>query len=225
MTTWEAFRTNLTTVLGDDNRDEPTWSDEELLAYMNFALRAVADHTADEKGVVTVIDEATTSFSLPADLLALGPVTLEVDGRVKMLTPARRPAPASVPAHPVSIPASTSAPDTFYRWQRELRFAVPLPAGAILSVDYYGYWDRLAEDEDELDVPAWMEEALHWAMLMRCMSKPGLQAATIRPWNTRQDSGSPEDNPPMIYAEYCRKQYERILSEHARQDRGGWEAR
>jgi hypothetical protein len=215
MTTWAEFKANVVTVLGDENRAEPTWSDAELLLYMNYALSGISEHTAQEKEAVAVLAAATTTYALPADCLGLGPVRVTADG-----VEAGRSWTA-----PASAVTARGGPSYFYEWKGTLYFLSAIPSGATLSVAYYGYWDRLTADANLLGVPQWMEEALLWAVMRHCMSKPGVQSAQIRPWNTRQDSGTPEDNPALIFAEYCRKQYERILANHPNQDRTGWESK
>jgi hypothetical protein len=124
---------------------------------------------------------------------------------------------------PLSQP--TAQRTSYYEWPTgTLNFLRAIAAGSTLKVFYFGYWDRPEEDNSLLRVPHWMEEPLKWAILAQAMAKPGAQASSLGQYKTRRDAGGPEDNPLLAYARYCQRQYDRLMAEHATQDRSGWES-
>ncbi len=222
MTTWGDFKANLRLILGDSDPASYTWTDAELLVYANYALRSLAEHTAMQKDSQQVVGPTPlTVLPFPSDLLDLGPVHGLLYYQEKVFIPIERRAGKSW-FQPGSFPVVNALPDYYYVWNRAVCFLSPIPVGATLTLSYWAYWPTLTADGDPLVCQIWMEEALQWALLWRCMSKPGVQTSLVRTWNTKQDSGAPEDNPPLVYAEYCRKQYERVLANHPPEDRTGF---
>jgi hypothetical protein len=211
MTTWAVFKARLARNLSDNNRDKPTWADDELLDYLNYALVTVAEHTAETKVWSYTLLAASKTVTLPTDVIKLGPVYLN-DG---LLRP-QRGLPGQI------FPGATG---DYYDWPllKVLNFKETLPIGAVVKVAYWGYWTPMTMDGTDLPIPRWMEEALDWLCRAHALAKPGVQAARIRPYNTKQDSGSPEDNPALEMARYCRREYERIMANHEAQDQSGWE--
>lgn len=226
MTTWADLKGRLRRALQDTDEDNPSWTTEDLLDYANSALAEISSHTARQKVYTNVPDgQVVTACPLPADYLALGPVQASLQSSLirQMLKPVERHPGVALPST-VTVTASIIGA-TYYEWPAGvLNFTRPLPAGVNLYIGYYAYWPKLERDTDQLLVLRWMEEALFWHSQASALAKPGVLAAQIRQYNTRRDSGSPEDNPLLTYARYAKRRYDEILAAHPHQDRSIWEA-
>jgi len=221
---WEDLRASIAQMLDDTARgetDNPSWSNDELKSYTNFALTAFADHTAQTKS--KTYEAATADLSsanLPEDLIQIGPVWFP--NRV-LVSPVYLEPGQTFADEEVS---TSSQPVGYYRWPDDvLNLTQAVPQGESLVLFYWAYWDTVEQDGSIIKIPKWAEEAIVWHCLSRAMAKPGVQAASLGQWKQRQDSGTPEHNPGRRYAEYCFEQFDAILARHARQDRTGWESR
>lgn len=226
MTTWADLRGRLRRALQDTDLDSPSWTNEDLADYVNAALAEISSHTARQRLFANQPGgQALTQVTLPSDFLALGPVQASLNASLirYMLKPVERSPGVSLPS--TVVVSATLVDATYYEWPAgTLNFTRPLPASTVLSVGYYAYWPRIERETDYLGVLRWMEDALYWHSQASAMAKPGVLAATIRQYNTRRDSGSPNDNPLLEYARYAMKRYNTILAEHPHQDRSIWEA-
>jgi len=221
MTTWAEFRAHLRLQLGDTDPTAFDYTDAELLAYTNFARVAISEHTAITINYVFPVTTGVKTLALPADYIALGPVRSFWNNIEEVLKPLSR-QPGQTYYDLAQI--ITIRPEVYYEWpQGTLNFRVTLPVGSELRIAYWGYWPTLAVDADVLGMWLWMEEALTWHCLAQAMAKPGLQTSRLRQYLTKRDAGSPDNNPLLEYANYCRKQFERILANRPSQDRSGWE--
>lgn len=218
MITFEVFKLRVLRVLDDLDRDNPTWTDDDLLDYANEALAALSMHTAQQVVVDSVLTADTSSYAMPDGYLSPGPVWL-ISGTYRyLLTPFELEPGQDLPTQVVS-----GRRTEYYEWPAgTLSFLRPLASGDTLRLQYYAYWDRLEVDSDTLAIPRWMEDALKWDMLQRAMSKPGAQASSLGQYKTKRDLGNPEDNPLLDYAKWCQKQFDRVWNEHAPQDRTVW---
>lgn len=222
MTTWATFMQRLIVALGDTDRLQATYPDAELLMYVNYGLVALSEHTARTRVMIQPITVAARTQALPADFMTLGPVRLWWNNLEEVLRPLE---PSAGQSYFDLLGASaTSRPDSYYEYPSgTLNFRVAVPLASELRIGYYAYWTPIVLPGDDLGVLPWMEEALHWNVIAQAMAKPAQQMALLRQYQTKRDAGSPEDNPLLAYANYCRKQYERILSNRPQQDRSGWE--
>lgn len=219
---WSDLKAKITRALDDTARAEtetPTWSNDELLDYINYALVAFADHTAQAKTYEYKATAAVSTVVLPEDFLKIGPVWFP---NRRLIKPIR--------LEPGLLFSSTtvttsSLPIGFYEWpEGTLNLTRELGGGETLTVYYWAHWDEVVGDDSLLSVPVWAREALHWYCLSRAMAKPGIQAAQLGQWKTRRDLGEPESNPAKAFAKYCEEKYEEVLSRHPSQDRSGWES-
>jgi len=219
---WTDFRARSVRMLADSDREKPTWDDDDLRDYVNEALEDVAWHTAQLK-TYSLSLKAVTQIDLPEDFLALGPVWVTDMLNNKILMEQAR----LVKGQTYAVLAQSSQTmmmlyPRYYQWpDGKLSFVSPLTA--TLSLDYYGYWDEVVDDDSQMTVPRWMLEALKWVILEKCMHKQAIGAAMLRQYNTKQDSGSPEDNPLLKQAADFHRKYEQVLASHPTQDRSGWE--
>ena len=220
--TWEVLRGKLLRILDDlqrESTDTPTWTDPDLLDYIDLALTAFTDHTAQEKVFTYTPTAAADYVELPDDMHTIGPVWFPLR---RLLSP--------IKIEPGLIFASTtvsttSSPWGYYEFPRgKLNLTRALGSGEELTVYYWSYWGSPVGSESTIEVPKWAHEALLWYCVGLAMSKPGVLAAQLNEWKTKRDSGSPIDNPAKTYAKYAREQYDIILANHAPQDRTGLES-
>jgi hypothetical protein len=211
MTTWSKLRDRTLRTLNDTDRDKASWTDDDMLDYINAALGAVSVHTAQEKVHEQTVAQTTTVLVLPVDCIGVKSVLLGTSTSLTLLKRA-----ALMPGETVSL-TTNSLPKN---WAEPVAgqvmfFPGPVPAQALLKVGYLSNWPTIVNDDDDLPVPYWLLEALHFYMLYLSQIKPGTQAASLGQYKTKVDSGQPENNPLKAFAEYCFQQYQRVLNEHA----------
>jgi hypothetical protein len=223
MTTWKQLEAKLRGQLQDTDVSNATWSPDELRGYANAALDELSGHTARQRVHSLTVEVSTLVLEMPADLLALGPVSVAVPGTLEkqlMVPIERRPGGTYPPDSSLSV-----RENSYYEWPvGVLNFMRSLQAGTAVSAGYYAYWPEIQTDSDVLGIPRWMEGAIYWYVLASAMYKPGIQAAQIRQYNTRRDSGSPIDNPLLEFSKYAMRRHAEILASHPHQDRSSWEA-
>jgi len=227
-TSWKSLRDRVLRVLDDIERDDESavsWTDDDMLDYIDEALAAIATHTAAEQVYSGTFDDEVWSVALPDDFMALGTVSVIGTERV-LLTPRPLSPGASVANVGSSIVGGVMTPyDVYYMYPRgTINFLKPIPAGDAVQVDYWSYWERVEGVEDTLKVPRWMEQPLKWYCLHLAMAKPSIAAAKLGNFKTRQDSGDPEHNPQLELSRYFKRRYDELLSEIPPQDRTGWES-
>lgn len=216
MVKWEDLKERAIRALDDTNRSNPTWTDADLMDYVNMALNDVSVHTAQDVEYTTTLREAARSMKLPNDALMIGNVLVRQNLRWYVLR--RRiiePGQDLVPTLNFMIYVRD-----YYIWPRDqINFiGGQLPAGSQVTVQYRTYYDRVERNPDEIRVPRWMEDVLLWLIQAYAMTKPGVNAAQLGQYKTRIDSGGPEDNPLLEYARYCRDQADYILRNHPAQN-------
>lgn len=217
MIKWSDLRARIQRVLGDT-----TFTPDDLKDYINQSLVAISAHTAHQKVYTLVNATDTVVLELPDDVLEMGPVHV-VNGVVEnfVYTPVRLKPGQNLPP----IPIGDMQMHYYYKWGNTLNFLTPVLGGRTISAFYFAYWDRVEADTDTIKVARWMEEPLQWYCMHLGMAKPGSSAARLRTWGTKQDSGTPVDNSPQKFAEFCLKRYQSILNDAPSQDRPGWDAR
>ena len=230
---WTPLKNRILRVLDDTERSRPTYSDEELMDYVNSGLTTLASvHTAQECEYIITTPKVENKLVMPENFLALGPVYYQVHGRRVMLQPLKLHPGESIPAligwlapQPVMWNSHSYGNISFYEYPAgTLNFSLPVIEGLEMHANYFGYYDRVEAETDIILAPRWAEEALIWYVQMLAMAKPSVQASMLGQYKTKIDAGSPEDNPLLKSVEHCRKMWERILSSNDKQARTGWEA-
>ena len=220
---WSLLRNRLLRVLDDVDREAATYSDDDLRDYINEALVAISGHTAQEKVYTKTLDTSASNLQLPDDVLELGPVLVTNGTTEKYLCKPYKLRPGeSLPTAPSN---SGGVSQGYYRWGGALQFLVPIPAGRTVTIHYFGYWDRVDEETDTLQIERWMEEAVKWYSLHAAMAKPARNTANLRQYATEVDAGHPEHNPLLRFAQFCLARYNQLIVDHPQQLRTGWEGR
>lgn len=81
-----------------------------------------------------------------------------------------------------------------------------------VRIFYSTYWTVLTNDSDVLETPNFCQNALTYYAASQCaLSKSG-QTASIRQFNTKVDSGTPDDNPLLQQSMNFLKRYEREMA-------------
>jgi len=95
----------------------------------------------------------------------------------------------------------------------KITFAQIPTSDETFEVWYTRYWDHPAVAEGEnpsdqdLPVPAWVDCALAYAATAYCLIPTAIASSDVRQWNTRVDSGTPEENPVMRTVDWLYKQF------------------
>jgi hypothetical protein len=219
---WSLLRDRLLRVLDDVDRNVATYTDDDLRDYINEALVAISGHTAQEKVFAKTFEASASLLDLPDDVLELGPVLIAGSGEKYLSKPYRLKPGESLPTLTSSAGGQSQG---YYRWGNTLRFLIPVSAGKVVTIHYFGYWDRIDSETETLRVERWMEEALKWYALHAAMTKPARNTANLRQYATQVDAGHPEHNPLLRFARYCLERYNELIVDHPQQARMGWDGR
>jgi len=219
MIRWGDLRAKVLRALSDTDRQKASWSDEDLLDYVNNGLRAISPHTAQEKVFAVTLSSSVTALTLPDDLIDLGAVTVSLGTRRRLLERQRL-----EPGQSFYQVVSSDIDDLrYWVWPSDvLNLTGTLPASSKIEIQYYGYWDQVTDVKQIIRVPGWLEEALYWYIISQANAKPAAQAAKLGQYKTRVDAGGPEDNPLIEYSEYAWRRYEAVMNSHPPQDRLIW---
>ena len=217
MAKWEQLKGRVLRALKAEDQTQPKWVADDVLDYLSFALDAFSAHTARQVLWTKTAATNITRAVLPDDLMALGPVWFpdrrllsKIDLQPGMLFESE------------TIEAD-SLPFGYYEWpDGTLNLTRTLGEGETITVQYWAYWPIPANDDADLMIPRWAEEALFWYMISRAMVKSGVSRAQLGQWDTKRQSGMPEDNSPKAYAQWAEDRYRSILAEHPPQDRSLW---
>jgi hypothetical protein len=220
-TTWLDLKNRCLRLLQDTARDAATYTDEDMVDYVNSALVDVAAHTARKKTQEIVLEEPATTLSMPDDFMANGPVAIQVQGLYWQLWQPITWHPDETLPTPYSFSLSSNA---YYEWPKgTLNFLWLVPANTKLRLQYYAYWEEVEDDSSVFTFRhRWLIDALQWNILSKACLKIALQAANLRQYNIKVDSGVPEDNPMLkVSREFYRKFLDK-LAENPPQDRSLW---
>jgi hypothetical protein len=91
-----------------------------------------------------------------------------------------------------------------------ITFLNAIQAGVRIS--YSTYWTMPEDDTDDLETPAFCDSAIILFAASQCALAKAVQSASIRQFNMKVDSGSPEDNPLQQMSNTLLRRYEREMS-------------
>lgn len=210
--TWSAFRTQLRrSVLKDVPKSN--WTDEALLDFCGWALDTVCAHTA----AVTSVEytgTTATGYTLPENLYE----SVEDAGLVYLRTSS-----GARTVYPVFYHPDVKSSDITYReWPTGTLQLSSAPGSGTLVVDYFAYYSHPVSDSDPIGVPAWMLPALGFLIAAYALSPQATQAANIRTFNDKTDSGVPTQNAlEQLQGTFLRR-YEEALARRPRQNRANF---
>lgn len=214
MTTWAEMKTRiLVGLMKDEEGPDQRTSDDLLAYYAKWVCSELAHHTAVPDTVSYACDGILNQFALPNNIIdrveSSALVGYTTSSGTTFLAPIKR------------VPGKSKPTNSVY-WEgpgRKFSLGFTPKLGETISLDYFRTWTPPVDDTDVLEIPAWMEFPFAYLVAAYAMEPIGLQAANIRQWNVKADSGSPEDNPPQSQAGWYIKQAYRILALTERQDR------
>lgn len=215
---WSDLKARLRRLLDDSNPATYTWTDPDLLDYVSAALDAFASHTPQRKSETFNLGAGADRFELPSDVIVIGPVQMKADSQTFYLRPY-----ALKPGLDVTDVTFQAGDLGYYQWGDEIVLVAATDVAAVVTLFYFGYWDRVTSDTSMIRVPRWAEEALLWYCVHLALSKPGVQASTLEQYKTRFEAGV-QHNPLLEYANYALKRWDAIMSEHSTTDTNGWMA-
>lgn len=91
-----------------------------------------------------------------------------------------------------------------------LNLSPEVDAGTLYTLYYHAYWNTPASATDTTFVMEVPRHALQGLMLYACavvLSPSAINSASIRQFNLRVDSGTPEDNPLKVEADYMLRRF------------------
>jgi len=198
-TTWDEVNEQLSIFMDDDgltasgDEGEFEYSQQQRIAAWNQAQHLLVSHTPRECFVELVINSDERSAELPDDFYKVRSVYLTDDQRWS--TPMRLPVPGA-------IRYENGESNLHWTWGRRLLFERTVQNSEV-ELYYWGYWPKVTyrENNDEVDlvaqeitVPPWSVLALCHLTAATCLQPGAIQAARIRQWNIKVDSGTPVDN-------------------------------
>lgn len=224
--TWATFRTQLRrSILKDvgenDDPDSYTYGHSVLLDAFTWALREFAAHTAVATSTSFTGDGTTTEFAMPSNLFSPlereALVSLNNGSTVEYLRPLSR-----------DLGATFTLVDDIYQfWEwpvGTLKFFTAPLSGVTINVDYFAHWDAPLADTDVISVPQWAFQPLMYLTASIAHLGASSGTASIRQWNQRPDTGTPEHNPLYQNARHFREFYEIALSKMTPQRRQRWQS-
>lgn len=203
---WGEVRAEVRTFLQDET-ENPTWTDPELLLYWGWAQEDFATYIPARKSI-TYPSSVAQPF-LPDDFYV--PHVVEFpDGQfieeIK-LTPGTK-----LYSGGLSEISSTSYPIAWFR-DDEYIYLLNEPSGD-WRLHYYAYYPRVEGDDSLISLPRWAYQALTFFVASSAMSRKSVNAAQLDQWDTSLDSGKPTDNPLAQEAKRLMESYLSIVYRH-----------
>lgn len=201
--TWAELRTQAKRLLQDNkSTGTPRWSNDQLLDYASWALNSLCAHTALATATGFTCDGVASAFTLPnnfyEEVTRSGAVYIDDGFSVSYL-------------NPVPIWKHAGALNGYYLNPSNILNTVMVPSnGSILTIYYFASYPIPVNDNDLILAPAWATAALVFAIGSYAHSSYATKTASIRQWNTKSDSGNPEQNP---IEDMSRVYYERYQME------------
>ena len=211
--TWGALRTQIARKLNDSSM--ATYSADILQDAVNDALNAfAASHTGVASDYIITGDGTTYVFDLPDDM-----VESENAGIYAVEFPEQGFIYEERYWHKVQWPSiersTTSTPKAYVLWPvGKISFTQVPGTGDIVTLHYVAYYTTVDDIGDVIAIPRWATEAIKCYVCAVALSAAFAKSGNIRQWNTREDSGTPEDNPLLRLSEHYMERYWQILTQH-----------
>lgn len=217
--TWQAFRDSILDGLLSDAAGAK-YTPARMLTYVRWALAEASNHTAKMDSYTWQGDDQTTIFVLPTDMIG---------------TPIKNALVSHITSTKTDyISPYENQPETTWNYsttnQRLRKVYWAYPSGCItlgfipsssekLLLQYFRIWDVPKGDDDIMTIPQWLEAPVSYFIAAYAMQGDAVNAANIRQWNRKLDSGTPEDNPVRSMSEWYIEQAHRLLNQVGPQDR------
>lgn len=217
--TWAMMKTYIQEAMLKDDTADSRYTSVQFLAYARWACAELSQHTARADEYVYQGDGVQSKFVLPADMIDTveksGLVALVDTSTTRYIPPYRR-----LPDI-IWVTDITGQPrECYWEWPSgnlTLGFVPSHTQKVILN--YFRIWRPPVAEQDVMEFPQWMEQAFVYLVSAMALAPTSVQAANVRQWNRKQDSGNPEHNPAQKQANWFIEQAHRVLAKVAPQDR------
>lgn len=205
-----------------DGSSAVQFEDDQLLVAARWACAALSMHTAQRATKEYNGDGRTNQFDLPDDMVdgvEKAALVIYRDQVVSEFLPPLRLIPNE--RWDLNTPTSDAAiTRSYWEWPHDTMTLSFIPAnGSVIEIRYYKIWTAPESDESILEFPRAFEQPFAYFVGAMAFDPLSAQASSIRQWNRRSDSGTPEDNPLQRQAEYFLKQADARLKAIGPQDR------
>lgn len=196
MANLEDIKARVIFLLGDDpDEGDSSYTDDLLLDAVGAAHDAILPYVW--KPATAALAADTSTFTLPSDLYEVQAVWDASAGY--FIDPA------------ILTPGEPSASDTGNAWFEYPSGTLNLynaigSSGGILY--YAATWSKPTIDADVLEVPEYALTGLTYYGASYATLYKASSAARLGNYKTRQDSGTPEDNPLLTYSTFLLKRFE-----------------
>jgi hypothetical protein len=212
MTTWGELKQQILFGLLRDEQGE-RYTDEQMRTYARWALAELSAHTAASDSRIYELDGR--QVPLPTDLVE----PIEKSGlviyryrQVDRYLVAHRRMPGVV--------VGKSHEQVYFEFPAGvLTLGFEPDPSSQLILHYFRIWRTPLSDDDRMEIPQFLELPFAYFVAAFALEPVGTQAANVRQWNRRQDSGTPEDNPALQQVRHFISQAYRVLGRYAPQDR------
>lgn len=202
---WGTFRTQIRRSILKEV-EVTNWSDESLMDACGWALDTFCAHTALVSGVTYEAPEQ--AIVLPDDVFD----DIERTGLVYVAT-----SPVIVARPTYIIPDHGASALSYVVWGNTLTFSKA--PSADVTVRYFAYYPHPVDDNSEILIPRWAYNAVAHLVGALALTQDAINSSGISRWNTREESGTPEDNALRIQQNHLLKVYENEINRFPRQDR------
>lgn len=221
MVNWGYINRTLNFFLGDKPKTGATgmFPEEMRLLAWNWAQSTFASHTALERTITLVVEPNDREVVAPPDLLDVGAIydrTYEaLYARQQLIQGGFR--------------TEYGEDQTYWLWNGVIHFGQAVSDQRELTMDYYATWpaleytfdadDKLIVTQPSIYTPSWAEVLLCHLTASQVLQPAAITAAMTRNYNSKMDSGSPDDNSRQKQAEKNLWWYTTLLSFHQPQSR------
>jgi len=217
--TWATMKTYIQEGILKDDTADSRYTALQFAAYARWACAELSQHTARADEYVYQGDGTQSRFVLPSDLIDTveksGLVALVDTSSTRFIPPYKRLPEVSWPTDVTGLPR-----EAYWEWPTgNLTLGFTPSASQKLVLNYFRIWHPPEQDDDLMEFPQWMEQPFVYLVAAMAMEPISVQAANVRQWNRKQDSGNPEHNPAQKQAKWFIEQAQRVLSKIAPQDR------
>jgi hypothetical protein len=215
-TTWEELDDRLDYFLSDFDADEDgnyIYAQPMRIASWNWAQRFVALHTPRSRETGLAVETGLRSAILPSDFLAV--YRIYDAGTARWMRPMRRPQPGVVRSDSAEL-------SQYWVWGGVLHFERTVNLGDTdITLYYWSYWpeveyevvnDEVEMTHNEVLLPPWAILPCAHLTAANLLVPGAIQAARIRNWNIRIDSGVPTDNIRATQAREHLFWYEKLMA-------------
>lgn len=215
-TTWESINPKLNYFLGDKDPDGDgtyTYDQPMRIASWNWSQRFVALHTPRSRTSGLAVETDERSAVLPSDFLAVW--RIYDAGETRWMRPMRKPEPGTVRINDGEL-------SQYWTWGGKLLFERTVDIGdADIALYYWAYYPEVEYEtvdssirmtQNEILLPPWSVLPCAHLTAANLLVPGAIQAARIRNWNIRIDSGVPTDNTRATQAREHLFWYDTLMS-------------